>query len=86
MLWGNRAAAYLKLGHEEQALQDARSARTVEPAYTKGWYREGAAAAALGRWAEAVAAYEGLSRLRPGCPQVTALLEEAKGKLAAGKP
>lgn len=35
LLWGNRAAAQLKLGEAEQALQDARAARQLEPSYAK---------------------------------------------------
>jgi len=56
-LWSNCAAASLKLHRYEEALRDARIARTVDPKLVKAWYREGKAAEALEQWADAAAAY-----------------------------
>jgi hypothetical protein len=56
-LWSNCAAAALKLHRYEEALRDARIARTVDPKLVKAWYREGKAAEALEHWADAAAAY-----------------------------
>ena len=56
-LWANSSAAALKLHRHEEALRDARMARTVDPKFVKAWYREGKAAEALEDWADAAAAY-----------------------------
>ncbi|GAB4821398.1 hypothetical protein N2152v2_008444 [Parachlorella kessleri] len=78
LLWGNRAAAYLKKGDFELALSDARAARTIDSSYAKGWYREGLAAQQLGRWDEAVAAYTELRRIHSDCAEVAKLLQDAQ--------
>jgi len=37
--YGNRSACYLMLGQPKQALQDAKTATTVDPTFCKGWSR-----------------------------------------------
>ncbi|KAK9842223.1 hypothetical protein WJX81_001374 [Elliptochloris bilobata] len=56
-LWANRSAALLRTGENEAALKDARIARTIDPAFTKAWYREGCAARELGMWNDAAQAF-----------------------------
>ena len=56
-VWGNAAAAALRLELWEDAFRDARVARTVDPKFVKGWYREGQAAEGLQRWEDAATAY-----------------------------
>ncbi|CAK0842279.1 unnamed protein product [Prorocentrum cordatum] len=59
----NRAACLAKVGHHEAALEDARRARDLRPAWGRAWSRIGASAAALGQ--------------RAGGVQSAALLQEA---------
>lgn len=56
-LWSNAAAAALRLERWQEALRDARVARSVDPKFVKAWYREGQAAEGLEAWDEAAAAY-----------------------------
>lgn len=50
LVWANRSAAHLRLERHQDALDDARKARVLEPGYAKAWFREGAAWEALERW------------------------------------
>ena len=64
-LWANRSAAHLRTGAYDEALQDARRARTLDRNYAKAFYREGCAAEALERWNDAAQAYFESYRLEP---------------------
>ncbi len=64
-LWANRSAAFLRTGAYEEALQDARRARTLDKKYAKAFYREGCAAQALRLWEDAAQAYFEAFRLEP---------------------
>eukprot|EP01034_Spumella_vulgaris_P025300 gene25300-31740_t len=58
--YSNRSAAYLTMGDNQNALQDAEMCRRLKPDWTKGCYRLGAARLALGLYEDAaVAAFEG---------------------------
>eukprot|EP00955_Chlamydomonas_euryale_P079611 363322-Chlamydomonas_euryale.AAC.10 len=76
-VWANRAAARLRLGLPEDALQDAVVARTLDPAYVKAWYREGSAYAALKRWEDAAVAFFEASNLDQGNEEVRAAFQSA---------
>ncbi|CAK0782712.1 hypothetical protein CVIRNUC_005907 [Coccomyxa viridis] len=56
-VWANRSAASLRTGAAQDALQDARCARTLKPGFAKAYYREGSALQTLGRWEEAAQAF-----------------------------
>lgn len=43
VLLSNRSVCWMRLGQPEQALTDARSARELDPTWSKPCYREGAA-------------------------------------------
>ncbi|CAL8467241.1 g6777 [Coccomyxa elongata] len=64
-LWANRSAAAFRTGAFQDALLDARRARTVDPRYAKAYYREGSAAEALEQWEDAAQAYFQGCRLDP---------------------
>ena len=56
-VWANRAAAKLKLKDYEGALEDAKTAREIDPKYIKAYYREGCALTELGEYEDAAMAF-----------------------------
>jgi stress-induced-phosphoprotein 1 len=76
--YSNRSAAYLKKGDANNALEDAKSCLGLNPDFSKGYSRKGAALHALKRYNDAIAAYEeGLSKF-PNDPALTKGLEQVK--------
>lgn len=76
--FSNRSAAYLKKGDGNNALEDANSCIALNPQFTKGYSRKGAALHALKRYNDSIAAYkEGLEKfptdagLKKGLEDVT---------------
>ncbi|XP_076842600.1 tetratricopeptide repeat protein 28 isoform X2 [Brachyhypopomus gauderio] len=57
ILYSNRSAAHLKLGHYQTALDDAIKARLLNPKWPKAYFRQGVALQYLGRHADALAAF-----------------------------
>jgi len=61
--FSNRSAAYLKKGDAHNALEDANACIGLNPAFTKGYSRKGAALHTLKRFNDSIAAYqEGLGK------------------------
>ena len=56
--YSNRSAAYLKNGDGNNALEDAISTISINPEFSKGYSRKGAALHHLKRYNDAIAAYE----------------------------
>jgi len=56
--FSNRSAAYLKKGDGNNALEDAESTIALNPDFSKGYSRKGAALHALKRYNDSIAAYE----------------------------
>ena len=56
--YSNRSAAYLKKGDANNALEDANSTIAINPEFSKGYSRKGAALHALKRYNDAIAAFE----------------------------
>jgi len=56
--YSNRSAAYLKKGDGNNALEDAMSTIGLNPNFSKGYSRKGAALHSLKRYNDAIAAYE----------------------------
>ncbi|KAL9183613.1 hypothetical protein ACHAXT_004469 [Thalassiosira profunda] len=56
--YSNRSAAYLKKGDGNNALEDAVSTININPDFSKGYSRKGAALHALKRYNDSIAAYE----------------------------
>jgi len=78
VFFSNRSAAYLKKGDGNNALEDANSCIALNPEFTKGYSRKGAALHALKRYNDSIAAYkEGLEKfpadagLKKGLEDVT---------------
>lgn len=88
-LWSDAAAAALRVGKFEEALKNARVARTVDSQSVKAWYREGQAAEELQQWEDAAAAYFEAYLLKPdGIQDATPKLdfgEMVKMAVARGK-
>jgi len=66
ILYSNRSAAELSLSLAHEALADAKKCTELEPMFAKGWSRVGAALYRLGRYPEAMAAYEAGLQQTPG--------------------
>jgi tetratricopeptide (TPR) repeat protein len=54
VLFANRSACFLKMGHHEKALEDAQKCVEIQPSYIKGHFRKGLALHALKRYEEAM--------------------------------
>ncbi|CAD5120927.1 DgyrCDS9482 [Dimorphilus gyrociliatus] len=65
ILYSNRSAAYLHLGNGKAALEDALTARNLQPCWAKAHAREAAALEKLGRTLDAVAAHADAVSLDP---------------------
>ncbi len=52
--YSNRAATFLKLGHPEKALADAKACVALDPINCKGWFRQGLALHAMEEYREAI--------------------------------
>jgi len=63
--FSNRSASYLQLGQRDEALSDAQKCVNLKPDWMKGHYRMGQALFELGRFADALAAYNAALRLDP---------------------
>ncbi|PSC68906.1 malonate-ligase [Micractinium conductrix] len=86
LLYGNRAAAALKLGDFTAALRDAEAALAVEPAWAKALYRKAAALQGLGRRRDAAAAALAAAAAEPSNREVQALLRQLGSDAAAAAP
>ncbi|VAH74349.1 unnamed protein product [Triticum turgidum subsp. durum] len=61
--WANRAFAHTKLEEYGSAVQDATKAIEIDPKYSKGYYRRGAAYLAMGKFKEALKDFQQVSGL-----------------------
>lgn len=76
--YSNRSAAYLKKGDANNALEDANSTIAINPEFSKGYSRKGAALHSLKRYNDAIAAFEdGLAKF-PNDAALKSGLESAK--------
>ncbi|RUP49773.1 hypothetical protein BC936DRAFT_141527 [Jimgerdemannia flammicorona] len=79
--YANRAAAYSQQGDHDSAIVDSLKAAEVDPKYSKAYSRAGHAYFSLGKYQEAVDAYEKGLTLDPQNPTMKKSLETAKAKL-----
>jgi len=81
VLYSNRSAAHAKANEWEKALEDANKTVEINPKWSRGYSRKGAALHGLARFEEAIAAYkEGLA-LEPGSATFqTAIAEVEKAR------
>ncbi|KAJ2950290.1 hypothetical protein O0L34_g11655 [Tuta absoluta] len=78
VLFSNRSAAHAKAGNYAAALEDAEKTVSLNSTWSKGYSRKGSALAYLGRYDEAIAAYEKGLELEPGNAQLATGLAETK--------
>ncbi|KAL1560570.1 Serine/threonine-protein phosphatase 5, variant 2 [Salvia divinorum] len=76
--WANRAFAHTKLEEYGSAIQDATSAIEIDPKYSKGYYRRGAAYLAMGKFKEALKDFQQVKKLCPNDPDATKKLKECE--------
>lgn len=78
----NRSLCWIRLGQAEQALEDARAARALNPEWSKPCYREGAALRLLQKYAEAADAFYAGVKIDPHNKEIIEAFKEA---VEAGK-
>ncbi|CAK9314701.1 unnamed protein product [Citrullus colocynthis] len=76
--WANRAFARIKLEEYGSALEDASKAIKVDPTYSKGYYRRGAAYLAMGKFKEALKDFQQLKKMCPNDPDTIKKLKECE--------
>ncbi|RCV15638.1 hypothetical protein SEVIR_3G074800v4 [Setaria viridis] len=76
--WANRAFAHTKLEEYGSAVQDATKAIEVDPRYSKGYYRRGAAYLAMGKFKEALKDFQQVKKICPNDPDATRKLKECE--------
>lgn len=76
--WANRAFAHTKLEEYGSAIQDATRAIEIDPKYSKGYYRRGAAYLAMGKFKEALKDLQQVKKLSPNDPDATRKLKECE--------
>ncbi|KAG2717537.1 hypothetical protein I3760_03G181100 [Carya illinoinensis] len=76
--WANRAFAHIKLEEYGSAIQDASNAINVDPKYSKGYYRRGAAYLSMGKFKEALKDFQQVKKIRPNDPDATRKLKECE--------
>lgn len=77
VVWANRSAVYLRLNKPQDALEDARRARTLDESYTKAWFREGSAAKELELYEDAAQAFFEAYRLDSSNPELAQAFQES---------
>lgn len=78
VLFSNRSAAHAKASNYAAALEDANKTVSLNPSWSKGYSRKGSALAYLGKYEDAIAAYERGLELEPGNQQLASGLAEVK--------
>ncbi|KAF5177548.1 Serine/threonine-protein phosphatase [Thalictrum thalictroides] len=76
--WANRAFAHTKLEEYGSAIQDATTAIEVDPKYSKGYYRRGAAYLAMGKFKDALKDFQQVKRISPNDPDAAKKLKECE--------
>ncbi|KAI2801478.1 Tetratricopeptide repeat protein 28 [Blomia tropicalis] len=78
IVYGNRSAAYCRLGKYKKALQDAIKARELKPTWSKAYYRQGIALQYQRDYADALAAFaSGLAQDSKSIQLFSGLVETA---------
>ncbi|KAF9930037.1 hypothetical protein FBU30_000950 [Linnemannia zychae] len=78
--YANRAAAYSQMGDHQNAIADSLKAAEVDPAYSKAYSRLGHAYFSVGKYKEAVSAYEKGLALEPNNATMKSSLATARTK------
>ena len=85
ILYGNRAASYLKLEMHADALRDAQMSVQLEPNWVKGYHRAATAYIALGRLNDAVEQYEKALQMKPDDKSFKRLLKSTRSMLKTSR-
>lgn len=85
ILYGNRAASYLKLEMHADALRDAQTSVQLEPSWVKGYHRAATAYIALGRLNDAVVQYEKALQMKPDDKSFKRLLKSTRSMLKTSR-
>mmetsp|Transcript_45486 Transcript_45486/g.142289 ORF Transcript_45486/g.142289 Transcript_45486/m.142289 type:complete len:559 (-) Transcript_45486:125-1801(-) len=85
VLYSNRSACYCSLRKYDEALDDAEKCIAAKPDWGKGYGRKGAALHGLGRYNDAIAAYESGLGHEPGLAMLTNGMAEAKAEMEASQ-
>ncbi|KAG0350930.1 hypothetical protein BG005_009564 [Podila minutissima] len=78
--YANRAAAYSQMGDHQNAIADSLKAAEVDPAYSKAYSRLGHAYFSVGKYKDAVSAYEKGLALEPNNATMKSSLATARNK------
>ena len=78
VLYSNRSASFTSLGAYEKAFDDARKCVELKPDWAKGYSRLGAALQGMGKFDEAIAAFENGLKVDPNMAALQSGLEAAK--------
>jgi Flp pilus assembly protein TadD len=81
ILYSNRAACFLKMGHHEKAEQDATKALQLNPSNIKAQFRQGLALHALKRYQEALPLLAMAHKLEPKNKQIKQALQFCEVRL-----
>ena len=81
--YANRAAAYTKQHAYEKAVEDAKQATKIKPDWAKAYNRLGTALYYLGRYEEAVEAYETYLQYEPNDENVKSYLNNSREKASS---
>ncbi|CAN4103147.1 unnamed protein product [Withania somnifera] len=76
--WANRAFAHTKLEEYGSAIQDGTRAIEIDPRYSKGYYRRGAAYLAMGKFKDALKDFQQVKKLCPNDLDATKKLKECE--------
>ncbi|XP_071905050.1 serine/threonine-protein phosphatase 5-like isoform X3 [Coffea arabica] len=76
--WANRALAHTKLEEYGSAIIDATKAVEIDPKYSKGYYRRGAAYLAMAKFKEALKDFQQVKKLCPNDPDASKKLKECE--------
>ena len=82
--FSNRSATRLGMGKSEKALDDAVAAIGISPDWAKGFFRKGQALEALGRYDEAIGAFEEVVKFEPDNNAVLTKLIKVKASAKEG--
>lgn len=78
ILYSNRAACFLKLGHHEKALDDTNKSIQLNPTYVKAIFRKGLALHAMKRYSEAMPVLAQAHKIEPKNKQIKQALQFAE--------
>ena len=76
VFYSNRSGAYLSMGSNAEALEDADQCIALNPSFVKGYTRRAAALEAMAHWKDAAKAYEQALKLEPNNAAYRAALAE----------